>query len=43
MLAIVVGILSLLNFPIDAAIGIYTLWVLTQPVASEYFTAPTPA
>ena len=43
ILAIVVGILSLLNFPIGTAIGIYTLWVLTQPVATEYFAAPTPA
>jgi len=43
VLAIVVGILSLLNFPIDAAIGIYTLWVLTQPVAAEYYAAPMPA
>jgi len=43
VLAIVVGILSLLNFPIGTAIGIYTLWVLTQPIATEYFTAPTPA
>ena len=43
ILAIVVGILSLINFPIGTAIGIYTLWVLMQLVASEYFTAPTPA
>ena len=43
VLAIVVGILSLLNFPIGAAIGIYTLWVLTQPVAAEYYAAPMPA
>ena len=43
VLAIVVGILSLLNFPIGTAIGIYTLWVLTQPVAAEYFAAPMPA
>ena len=43
ILAIVVGILSLLNFPIGTAIGIYTLWVLTQPVANEYFSAPAPA
>ena len=43
VLAIVVGILSLLNFPLGTAIGIYTLWMLTQPVASEYFAAPTPA
>jgi hypothetical protein len=43
LLAIVVGILSLVNFPVGTAIGLYTLWVLTQPVATEYFTAPTPA
>lgn len=43
VLAIVVGILSLVNFPIGTAIGLYTLWVLTQPTASEYFAAPTPA
>ena len=39
MLAIAVGILSLLNFPIGTAIGIYTLWVLTQPVAAD--TSPS--
>jgi len=43
VLAIVVGILSLINFPIGTAIGMYTVWVLTQPIATEYFTAPTPA
>jgi len=43
VLAIVVGILSLLNFPVGTAIGIYTLWVLTQPVATEYFAAPAAA
>ena len=43
LLAIVVGILSLINFPIGTAIGIYTLWVLTQPAATEYFAAPAPA
>ena len=43
VLAIVVGILSLVNFPIGTAIGLYTLWVLTQPAATEYFTALTPA
>jgi hypothetical protein len=43
VLAIVVGILSLINFPVGTAIGLYTLWVLTQPTATEYFAAPTPA
>ena len=43
VLTIVVGILSLVNFPVGTAIGLYTLWVLTQPAATEYFVAPTPA
>ena len=43
VLAIVVGILGLLNFPIGTAIGIYTLWVLTQPAATEYFAGPASA
>ncbi|HET9221073.1 MAG TPA: hypothetical protein VFO07_01130 [Roseiflexaceae bacterium] len=43
VLAIVVGILSLINFPVGTAIGLYTLWVLTQPAATEYFAAPAPA
>ncbi|HEU5100106.1 MAG TPA: hypothetical protein VFU22_13855 [Roseiflexaceae bacterium] len=42
-LAIVVGILNLINFPVGTAIGLYTLWVLTQPAATEYFAAPAPA
>jgi len=43
ILAIVVGILNLINFPVGTAIGLYTLWVLTQPAATEYFAAPAPA
>jgi len=43
VLAIVVGILSLVNFPVGTAIGLYTLWVLTQPAATDYFVMPTPA
>ena len=43
ILAIVVGILSLLNFPLGTAIGIYTLWVLMQPTAADYFATPAPA
>ncbi len=43
VLAIVVGILSLVNFPVGSAIGLYTLWVLTQAAATDYFAAPMPA
>ena len=43
ILAIVVGILGLVNFPIGTAIGLYTFWVLTQPSAMDYFAAPAPA
>jgi hypothetical protein len=42
-LALVVGILSLVNFPLGTVIGAYTLWALTQPAAAEYFAAPVPA
>lgn len=37
ILAIVLGIFELLNFPIGTAIGIYTLWVLLQEDAVVYF------
>ena len=37
ILGIVMGILSLLNFPIGTAIGAYTLFVLFQDAATEYF------
>lgn len=37
VLAIVVGILNLINFPIGTIIGIYTLWVLFQNTATDYF------
>jgi hypothetical protein len=43
VLTLVVGILSLVNFPIGTAIGIYTFWVLTQETATDYFAAPVPA
>jgi hypothetical protein len=42
ILAIVVGVLGLVNFPIGTAIGLYTFWVLTQETAAEYFAAPAP-
>jgi hypothetical protein len=31
ILAIVIGALNILNFPIGTAIGVYTIWALTQP------------
>ena len=37
ILGIVVGFLSLVNFPIGTAIGIYTLFVLFQGAATGYF------
>jgi hypothetical protein len=43
ILAIVVGVLGLINFPIGTAIGIYTLFVLLQEAATGYFAAPKPA
>ncbi len=50
ILAIVVAVLGLLNFPVGTLIGIYTLWVLLQDAAGAYFarqhqrieTAPRP-
>jgi hypothetical protein len=43
ILAIVVGILALVNFPIGTAIGVYTLFVLMQDAATEYFAPQAPA
>ncbi|HEX8966913.1 MAG TPA: hypothetical protein VF937_03470 [Chloroflexota bacterium] len=37
MLAIVVAILGLLNFPLGTAIGLYALWVLFPTRARAYF------
>ena len=37
VLAIVVGILGLLNFPIGTAIGLYSLWVLVPSRVANYF------
>lgn len=41
-LAIVVGILNLINVPLGTALGVYTLWVLTQLEAIDSFDAATP-
>jgi hypothetical protein len=37
VLAIVVAVLGLLNFPVGTAIGIYALWVLLQTSTANYF------
>lgn len=42
VLGIIVGIFSLMNFPIGTAIGIYTLYVLLQEEAPAYFAAGIP-
>ena len=42
VLALVVAILGLVNFPVGTAIGIYALWVLLQPAATSYFLVATP-
>jgi len=39
ILAIVVGVLGLFNFPIGTLIGAYTLWVLLKEDAAVYFMA----
>lgn len=43
ILAIVVGVLGLINFPIGTAIGIYALFVLLQEAATDYFAPPKAA
>jgi hypothetical protein len=42
VLAIVVAVLGLINFPVGTAIGIYALWVLLQPAATNYFLVAAP-
>jgi hypothetical protein len=37
VLALIVGILNLFNFPLGTALGAYTLYVLLQPDATAYF------
>ncbi len=38
ILAIIVAILGLMNFPLGTAIGLYALWVLLQDSATAYFS-----
>jgi hypothetical protein len=42
ILATVVAILGLINFPIGTAIGIYVIWVLFQQAATDYFAPMQP-
>ncbi len=42
ILALVVAILGLLNFPIGTLIGFYTIWVLLQDAAPAYFARQNP-
>jgi hypothetical protein len=37
MLAIIVGCLKLIDFPLGTALGIYTLWVLVPQGADEEY------
>ncbi len=39
ILALVVGFLGLVNFPLGTAIGIYTFWVLLQDAAIQDFAS----
>lgn len=43
ILAIVVGILGLVNFPVGTAVGVYALFVLLQDAATDYFAPPASA
>jgi len=43
ILAIVVGILGLVNIPVGTVIGAYALFVLMQDAAAEYFAPRAPA
>jgi len=42
ILAIVVAVLGLLNFPIGTLIGAYAIWVLLQDAATAYFEPHRP-
>lgn len=42
ILAIVVALLNLFNFPLGTLLGVYTLWVLLQTNANELFAQGKP-
>ena len=37
LVALIIGGLNLMSFPFGTALGVYTLWVLLQDGASDYF------
>jgi hypothetical protein len=41
LMALVLGVISLINIPFGTAIGIYTLWVLVSPGADQEYAALT--
>ena len=41
VLAIIISVLNLVNFPIGTIMGLYSMWVLFQQSANEYFGTPT--
>lgn len=43
VLALVLGVLGILNFPVGTALGLYTLWVLLQWSAEDAFIPHQPA
>lgn len=43
VVAIIVAILDLMNFPVGTGIGIYSLWVLSREEATAYFANGVPA
>ena len=40
MMALVLGILNLINIPLGTMMGVYTLWVLLDDRAADYFAEP---
>ena len=40
VLTLVLGVLNLFSFPVGTVIGVYTLWVLLQEEATEFFAIP---
>ena len=43
ILALIVGIINLVNIPVGTVIGLYALWVLMQERAVDYFEPPMSA
>jgi ABC-type molybdate transport system permease subunit len=43
LLAMIIAVLGLVNFPFGTVIGIYALFVLSQQTAIEYFEPRLPA